>query len=140
MTTGLEVKIFRALTDRLDTLATAQSLSVAKPGLPFTPASNTPYLKVWHMPSSTEALTVAGDVNEYRGTFQVSVFYPAERGLVAPYELASLVADHFATGTELSHEGVSFSVLAPPHIGPALDEPGWVMLPVSIRFRAFLAP
>jgi len=138
MTFGLEVKIFRALTDALDIYASNASLSLAKQGIGFTPASGTPYLKVAFLPGSTEALDVAGDVNEYLGTFQVSVFYPEGAGIVSAMETAASLAAAFGSGTALSHGGISFRILAPPHIGPALEEPGWVMLPVSIRYRAFL--
>lgn len=140
MTTGLEVKIFRALTDRLDTLAAALSLSVAKPGLPFAPTSGTAYLRANFMPSITDAITVDGLTNEYRGIFQISVYHPEGGGILQPFETASLLTDYFATGTSVEHQGQTFTIQSPPHIGPALEEPGWIMLPVSIRYRAFLTP
>jgi len=140
VTTGLEVKIFRALTDRLDTFAAAQSLSIAKPGIAFTPTSGTAYLRANILPSMTDAITVDGVTNEYRGIFQVSVYHPEGGGILQPFETAALLTDYFATGTSVEHQGLSFIIQAPPHIGPAIEEPGWIMLPVSIRYRAFLAP
>jgi hypothetical protein len=140
MTIGLEVKIFRALTDHLDIFASNNSITVAKPGIPFAPSSATPYLRAYIMPSMTEAMDVAGLINEYRGVFQVNVFHPEGSGIITPYETAALLTDHFASGTQVSHQATTFSILSPPHIGPAIEEPGWVMLPVSIRYRAFLTP
>ena len=140
MTIGLEVKIFRALTDHLDIFASNNSLSIAKPGLPFAPSSGTAYLRAYIMPSMTESMDITGLVNEFRGIFQVNVFYPEGAGIMVPYETASALCEHFTTGTQVTHQATTFTILSPPHIGPAIEEPGWVMLPVSIRYRAFLTP
>lgn len=140
MTIGLEPQIFRALTDHLAIFATNNGLSIAKPGLNFEPSSGTGYLRCYIMPSMTEAFDVAGFVNEYRGIFQVNVFHPEGAGIMVPYETAAALCLHFATGTQVTHQATTFSILQPPHIGPPIDEPGWVMLPVSIRYRAFLTP
>ncbi|HKG24778.1 MAG TPA: phage tail terminator-like protein, partial [Thermomicrobiales bacterium] len=114
--------------------------SVAKPGLPFAPTSGTAYLRANLMPSPTDAITVDGLTNEYRGIFQISVYHPEGGGILQPFETAALLTTYFETGTSLQHEGTTFTIQAPPHIGPALDEPGWIMIPVSIRYRAFLTP
>lgn len=137
MTTGLEVKIFRALTDRLDAFAAARVLTVAKPGLAFSPGGAT-YLRAFQLPGSTDAMDVAGVVEDQRGTFQVNIVSPEGAGLVAAFELAAALKAWFAPGTALSHQGMAFSIQTPPHIGPALEEPGWTVVPVSIRWRVFV--
>ena len=111
MTIGLEPKIFRALTDHLDIFATNNSLSIAKPGLPFSPSSGTAYLRAYIMPSMTDAFDVAGFVNEYRGIFQVNVFHPEGAGIMVPYELAAALCEHFTTGTQVTHESTTFTIL-----------------------------
>jgi Bacteriophage related domain of unknown function len=140
MTIGLEPKIFRALTDHLDIFATNNTLLIAKPGLPFSPSSATAYLRAYIMPSMTESMDITGLINEYRGIFQVNVFYPEGAGIMVPFESAAALCEHFTTGTLVTHQATTFSILSPPHIGPAIEEPGWIMLPVSIRYRAFLTP
>lgn len=138
MTTGLEVKLFRALTDHLDAFATAQSLAIAYPGTAYEP-TGAAYLRPWFMPATTNPFDLS-DTNEYRGVFQVSVFAPEGGGVVSAMETASALAAHYQRGTTLEHEGLSFRIIAPPSIGPAIQEPGWLSLPVSVSYRAFLTP
>jgi Bacteriophage related domain of unknown function len=140
MTIGLTTKIFRALTDHLDIFASNESLSVAKPGLGFDPTSNTPYLKAYLIPTTTEAMDIAGLVNEYRGILQVNVLYPEGAGIVVAAETADRLVNHFESGTTLSHQATTFTISQPPHIGPVVEDPGWIMIPVSVRYRAFLTP
>jgi hypothetical protein len=140
MTIGLETKIFRALTDHLDTFANAQGLEIARPAVPFSPTDGAAYLKVYFIPTTTEAMDIAGLINEYRGILQVSVIYPGESGIVAPLELAAAVADHFQSGTVVTHGATTFKIQQPPQVGPTIDDGAWTIIPVSVRYRAFLTP
>lgn len=137
MTTGIEAKLFRCLTDHLDTFATAQSLSVAKPNIPFTPTPGTPYLKAWLLPASTDSNDIEGITEDHQGVFQVSCWYPQGAGPMAVTEAASLVAAHYRR-QKLTHESLSLKIVKPPALSPLMEDDGWAHIAVSIRYRALL--
>jgi hypothetical protein len=140
MTTGIETKVFRALTDRLDAYSTANSIAIARTGLNYTPTAETKFLRATHLPAQTRALSLSFDgTNEFRGIFQVDVFWPEGKGIVAAKEQAASIIAYFARGTEMTHGGVTVKVTRPPYELPAIQEDGWLMVPVTIPYLAFIA-
>lgn len=137
MTVGLETKIFRALTDRLDALVATLKIPVAYPGAGFKPITGKEYLRPWLLPAPTDPLTLAHS-NQYSGILQVDVFWPEGQGIIKPMEKASAIIAHFPKGIRLYHEGVKVVVSGPPFIARALQEPGWLQLPINIPYAAFL--
>jgi hypothetical protein len=140
MTTGIETKVFRALTDRLDAYATANSIAIARTGLNYTPTAGTKFLRATHLPAATRAIGNGNDdTNEFRGLFQVDVFWPEGKGVVAAKEEAAKVIAYFAKGTSLTHQSVTVKIKRPPYELPAMQEDGWIIVPVTIPYLAHVA-
>lgn len=140
MTTGIETKIFRALTDRLDDYADATTIAIARTGLNYNPTSGTEFLRVTHLPAATRGVGLAHTgKNEFRGLFQIDVFWPEGKGIVAAKEEAAALMTYFVRGTSMTHESVTVKVLRPPYELPAMQEAGWIIVPVTIPYLAFVA-
>lgn len=135
MATHPDTKIFEALTARLATLVTG--LPVAWPNVDFKPGQGG-YLKPSWLPADTVMSAVAQGTHQARGVFQVSVYWPEDDGLTAPLEVAGAVAAHFAKGTKLDRQGVRVRVENPPSVAAALQETGWLQVPVTVPYRAFV--
>ena len=138
MTTGIETKIFRALTDKLDAYIAANPIAIARTGLNYTPTSGTEFLRATHLPAATRALGNANtDSNEFRGLFQIDVFWPEGKGVVAAKEEAAAIIAHFARGTAMTHESQTVKISRPPYELPAIQDDGWIIVPVTIPYIAF---
>jgi hypothetical protein len=98
------------------------------------------YLRPWLLPAPTEAMTLsAAGPNDYRGIFQVSVFAAVDAGPTAPLETASAIAAHFKRGTRLTRDGINVWMDDPSWVGPMIQEPDVLQLPVSVPYRAFVS-
>lgn len=131
-----EALIADALLWHLSQIALSPPRPIAWPGVRFTPAVGTPYLFAAHLPNMTTPTGLAFDAaREFRGLFQVSVFWPAGQGIVEPMELAGEVAAHFASGTRVERGGLVVEVNRPPEIAPPIEQPDWIQVPLTIRWR-----
>lgn len=138
MATGVETRIAEALFARLASLVLSPAVPVAWPGRDF--RASGAYLRPSFLPAATAAFSVRPDgTNEHRGLLQVDVFWPEDKGLTEPMERASEVIAHFKRGTTMYREGVKVRVVRPPYPSPALQEPGWLQVTVSIPYLAFVA-
>lgn len=138
MATGIETRVYEGLNSWLAALVLAPVVPIAWPNLPTIP--NGAYLRPWLLPEPTEALTLsAAGPNDYKGIYQVSVFWPVGAGTTAVLETASAIAAHFKRGTSITRESIRTWVDAPPYLGPMIQEPDIFQLPVSVPYRAFVS-
>lgn len=135
---GVETRIYEALAVRLSALVLSPAMQIAWPGKNFTKPA-TGYLRASFLPAQTGAFARSGTgSNEHRGVFQVDVFWPENQGETAPSERAATIIAHFKRGTVLSREGAAIRIDAPPYRSPSLQEPGFIQIPVSIPYHAFI--
>ena len=140
MAEAVEVAIKFALLTHLETFATAQSLWLAKPNQPFTPppvSRTATYLRATFLPNDTEGLSVGEGSNRHYGYFQVDVFYGQGGGEIAPGRIAAQVIAQFKLSTQLTKDGFTVEIIAPPYEGPLIKDDPWVMLPVRIPYCCF---
>jgi hypothetical protein len=136
--TGIETKIFGALAARLDAFVSAYPIDVAYPNINFMPRPRMPYLRPWMLPAPTiSASLIAPGSMDFKGIFQIDVFWPAGQGLIQALEKSAAIIAHFATTRLIYQDGFAVQINEAPYASPAMQEPGWVHIPVSIRFRAF---
>lgn len=136
MATYVEGIIFEALAIKLAALTLSPAVPIAWPNID---ESGIPgdYLRPTHIPSPTSQITLGDDgQNRHVGTFQVDVFWRVGQGLSAPLARAGAIAAHFRRGTVLVNGSIAVRVIRPPSVGPALQEPTHLMVPVSIRYQA----
>lgn len=131
----IEANIQAALFARVAALTLSPAHPVAWPNLSFTAPADRRYLRVSHLPNSTDRLFVgSSDPHQHQGILQVVVCAPLNKGEAAVMEIAGLVADHFPPDL-LMADGVRVSKRA--DIATALIEDTEIQIPVSIRYRAF---
>lgn len=136
MAAGVEANILTALCAHLATLVTNPALPVAWPGIAFdSPPDN--YLRVTPLINETVSLVLGNGANKHRGIFQVSVLWKSRSGLIAPLEVADLIAAHFAKGTTLYSGTVRVVIYRKPSAASPLQEDDRVQVPVSIPYHSF---
>ncbi|MET3352375.1 UNVERIFIED_ORG: hypothetical protein ABID33_000258 [Xanthobacter viscosus] len=131
-----EAQIADALIWHLSQLVLTPARPIAWPGVPFSPTVGVPFLSATHLPNTTSATGLAFDAGrEFRGLFQVSVFWQPGKGIIEPLDLAGQVAGHFERGTRIARHGRMVEVNRPPDVAPPIEQPDWVQVPVTIRWR-----
>lgn len=115
-----------ALEKKLNALG---AITVAWPGVPFTPPTSGLWYKPAILPGGVDVAGGVGGSVHQNGDFVVSIFSPAGSGTTALFAAADALGAHFdrvTIGTTL-HTGV-------PEIGPLLAEPDWLQLPVTVPY------
>ena len=114
-----------ALDTRMQALPSLGTSKIAWPNVALA-AQTALYYAVAFLPATVSPELQGGDHEQ--GIYQVSVWAPAGGGLGAALTAAQAVADHFK---RQNLSGVSCGV---PTLGPPLQEPDWMHIPVSIPF------
>jgi hypothetical protein len=120
--------IMNTLNSRLAQLASLPA--TAWPNVPFTPATGTLWIRPDLLPADSALETIQGS-EEHLGVYQVSVFAPLDQGTGAALVQADAIADHFAADRDLS--GLRIRSIS---VGQPMREESWLMVPVSIEYRA----
>lgn len=136
MATAIEAKITNALMARMAALTFSPAIPVAWPNVAFTPPSNNRWLRVNEIPASTTPFALSGGTSEHVGLMQIDVFRPLNEGHLAAKETAGAVRAHFLPPLKLYSEGVTVKITR-AEIGPVMRDGPHIMLPVTIRYRAF---
>lgn len=135
MTTTVETYIFEALTERLASIDPALDLPIAWPNVNFSAVG--PYLRASHLPSPTDQITLGEDgFNRHVGVFQVDVMWIEGDGIASAMKSADAVVAHFQRGTTMINASVFIRIIRPPSVGPAIQDPPMIQIPVSIRYQA----
>lgn len=124
-----------ALESRLATWAAGQGLAVAWSGVPFDPPPVT-HLRAHLLPASVDGNDIAGLHREYRGVWQVSVHLPAGTGHGAALVIADALDVAFNPAVPISASGFTLHFASPMSPAPAIEEPGWSVIPVSAHYIA----
>lgn len=114
----------------LDSKLAALTTAVSWPGKVYTPPTSGPWYKPALLPAGVDTEVGAGVPLRPRGTYQVSVFVPTHGagGIGNLMGLADAVVAHF------DRAGLGAVQCGAPSLGPVLEEPDWLHLPVSIPF------
>lgn len=143
MPAGTEANIFRALSDRLQTLFFTPALPIAWPNIAFPAAGQTlpsAYLEVVFLPNRTSTRTLAASGSQqHRGILQVSLHMngKATTGIRVPHEKADQVIAHFPLGLKLFESGVAVKIYRKPYGIPMPVKDGWFTIPVTIEYEAY---
>lgn len=132
-------KVIRsAIESRLSAWAAAQSpaLRVAWQKVPFTPVVGEKHLRGYLLPAETDDLTLGADVKTFSGIYQVSVCAPDGSGPAAAETLGEQIIALFPANLQLVKSGITTVIVRTPSMGPIQDEPGIIVIPISIRYRA----
>ena len=126
-----------ALESRLKTWADAQvpAIHVAWQNVSYAPVSGTRYIRAYLLPAETFDGAITGDYKMYAGIFQLSIYSPDGTGTGAAETIAESVIALFAQNTAIVKLGLTIFIDRTPSMGPSMNDEGWHVLPVSIRYR-----
>lgn len=139
----VESTIPSLLLARVAALVLSPALPVAYPDVTFTPPVDAqgkakPYLEVRHLPNTNVNLFLGDDSTvQYQGLLQITVVHPSAQGIIKPYEIAGLVASHFAKGTLLTSAGIKVRIYQKPSIAGSIQDTDRVRVPVTIPYQVF---
>jgi hypothetical protein len=137
MTTAVETIIADALFARVAGLRFDPNLPIAWPNKEFSPPADRKWLRVNDLPLPTQPFALAvGGTNEYTGLIQIDVFQPLNEGIAKARAIAGVIAAAFQPRSKLYRAGLTVKITQ-TSLGPILTEPLNIMLPVTVRYRAF---
>lgn len=143
MPAGVEANVYKALTDRLQTLAFSPALPIAWPNITFPATGSTlpnAYLQVDFLPNRTNTRTLAASGSQqHRGILQVTLHMntKAATGVRVPHEKADQIIAHYPLGLKLFESGVAVKVYRKPYGIPMPVKDGWFSIPVTIEYEAY---
>ncbi len=137
-----ETKIEEALLNRLNALTFTPAIPIAWIGHDFTPPTG-PWLRPTLLPVPTVDPTIKLNHPILGGIFQISVYnkptadLEPKRLYIATKEIAAAVVNWFEQERRLEREGVTVCLDEPPWIAPAIQDEGWLQLPVSVPYASY---
>ena len=109
---------------------------IAWPGANFTPADgNYVQVSIFYSPATAATLT---SHDERTGLMQATVFWPAGKGIIAPLDLVDTIIDRFPRNTTIRGNSREVRVTQPPYAAAALQEAGWLQVPVTIPWTSWV--
>ena len=127
----------RALLDaRMGLLPGVTAALISWPNRAFDKPAGQVWYKVDFLPQDVDAASGLGGDTHEKGTYQVSVYAPANdpKGLTPGLTAADAVTAHFDR-KQLTGSGLTLQCDVPIP-SPMVQEPDWIQIPVSIRFVA----
>lgn len=105
------------------------------PGTPLTPSAGVPWVRMTNLPASTYPAGIGVDsFTVHPGAYQVSLFFPTNKGMKAALALAASLCTAFKRGTYLTFNGTKILIHGSSR-GPFVPDPSWLHLPVTIRWQ-----
>ena len=117
--------------------STLGSFAIAYENRQYNPVPGTPYAAPTLMPAVPQNPEMGPGYIE-NGIFQVSLFYPVNAGSGAAQATAESIRSAFSFGSAPTANGTTVNIISTPEIGVARAEDDFFMLPVRIRWRAFI--
>ncbi|WP_368640481.1 phage tail terminator-like protein [Castellaniella ginsengisoli] len=114
--------------------AQTPKIPVAYENVAFTPPATGPYLRCFLLPADTADNTMAGQLSEYRGLFQVNVVCPAGTGPTAAEALTAAITALYPAKSRLSFGGQAVMIATPMRERPALQDVNAFVIPMDCKY------
>lgn len=124
-----------ALEQRLATVTPA--LATAFENVPFVPTASA-YQQAFVLPATPGNLEIGPGYTE-QGIFQVTLFFPKDVGAGPAVTQAELIRAAFPYGSSLVNAGITVNIVGTPEISPARPDGDRFMVPVKVRWRAWVS-
>jgi hypothetical protein len=132
-----EVKATELLFKHLKEMPDYPEDRVAFPNKQFTKPEDQLYLRVVMLPARpADSAINSSSLRRGIGVMQISVYVPENKGIIVPLTMVDKIRDWFK-GRVLMEPGVRVECGGEPAMARAIEEPGWVQLPVSVPYRTF---
>lgn len=131
----MSVKSIRqALEVALNTWATTNSKPIAWQNVPYEPTEGTLYVRASILAAETQNPTLGDGHNRKIGIFQLLVYAKEGNGSSSAETVADSLLSYFARGESFTAGTVTVRILESPSIAPAINDGGWYIVPVSVRY------
>jgi hypothetical protein len=121
------------------------ALATVTPNLPteyenvnFEPPASGAYQRTHLMPGDPVNDTFGDDQKREQGIFQVLLYYPTGTGPGAATAQAELIKTKFKRGSTFTNGGISVTISNTPTIAPALFSDDRYLIPIRIRYWAYV--
>ena len=118
-------------------LAVAPAIDTAFENTTFKPRSNEPYQQLYFLPAKPEAAVIDDSISEVLGVFQITLRYPAGKGVKDVLERAGLYERAFNVGAKFEHAGVKTYIYRPAEINILGVDGDRYGVAVSIYFKSY---
>ena len=115
-------------------LAVAPAIDTAFENTTFKPRANEPYQQLHFLPAKPEAAVIDDSISEVLGVFQITLRYPAGKGVKDVLERAKLYERAFKVGVKLENEVFITAPTSVNILGVDGDRYG---VAVSIYFKSY---
>lgn len=112
------------------------TLATAYENVDFIPVTNVPYQRTNLLPATPDNQVMGDGFYQEIGLFQVTLFYPQNRGANPAQSKAEAVKTHFKRNTGMSEGSVLVQVTKTPTISPAFFDGDRYVIPISIYYIA----
>jgi hypothetical protein len=125
-----------ALEDRLATITPV--ITIAHENVSFVPTAGAPYMEPFLLPASPDNIEIGPGFAD-QGIFAVNLFFSKGTGPLAATAHAELIRAAFPFGASFVNSGVTTNIVRTPEIAPARPDGDRFMVPVKIRWRAWVS-
>ena len=113
------------------------AIATAWENVPFTPTPGVPY-QAPYLLTAAPANPVIGAAYMEQGVFQVNLFYPKDAGSADVTARAELIRATFPRLAGFPFTGGTVLIIETPEIGPPRADADRQMVPVKIKFQAWI--
>lgn len=117
--------------------AISPTLETAWENVPHVPTVGTPYQAVYLLTAQPDNREIGPGYTE-QGYLQVNLFYPLDAGSSAASTRAELIRAAFPYARTFAASSATVLITATPEVGPARIDDDRYLLPVRIRFSAYI--
>jgi len=134
-TPAIQENILKALIDHFDTLTLSPVLTVAYPGIAFTPPATGMWIELAWIPNTADEPWLDNDAQVVeRGIFQIGICDRLGVGEFPLNRAADAVIEHFRKGTKMVSGPVTVRIEQRASSEPAISYDTKIMTPISVRY------
>ena len=138
MASSVEGKITAGLLEHFGLLALPAGVTIAEPGINFTPQSEKPFVSLEVHHNTPIDVDIAMETDPIRrGFMRANVFWPSGKGVIKATDLAASIADHFGRGSKIAFDGVTIWIIESPELAGDIQGTTHFSIPVTIRWQVY---
>ena len=110
-------------------------IDTAYENAPYAPVAGTPYQACYVLLAAPLNIEMGPGFTD-TGFFQVSLYYPKDKGPAAALARAEMIRTAFPFASSLTSGSTVVNIIATPEVGPARPDEDRFMVPVKIKFQS----
>lgn len=114
------------------------NLATAYENVAYVPTAGIPYQQAFLLPATPGNIEIGPGYTE-QGIFQISLYFPKDAGAGPAITQAELIRAAFPYGASIVNAGITVNIVGTPEVAPARPDGDRFMVPVKIRWRAWVS-